>query len=198
MTPKALGHGDTVVNHFANARRIASQCLSLALLVVFCSACSQELPTDGGQETVNLSGRPFTLTLSMTNNSRSRGLGGIRELPPEKGMLFVFPDAAPRGFWMYDCLMDIDIAFIDPLGHVTAIHTMPMETPRGENESIVEYEARLPRYRSGFPAQYAIELAPGTFDQLGISRGDRLSLDMDRMKAIAEISEPTPAITGSR
>ena len=172
--------------------------LALGLMLLVSSACSRELPSDGATETVTLAGRPFSLKVSISNDSRTRGLGGVRELAPDEGMLFVFPDAAPRGFWMYDCLMNIDIAFIDPLGHVTAIHTMPMEPQRGEEESIVEYEARLPRYRSGFPAQYAIELAPGMFDELGISRGDRLGLDINRMKAIAEIAEEPPAVTGSR
>ena len=177
---------------------LRSMPLLLALFVLMTSGCGRDLPNDGKFETVQLDGRTFRLQVSMGNDSRTLGLGGRSALEADKGMLFVFPDAARRGFWMYDCLMDIDIAFIDPLGHVTAIHTMPLEPPRGETESIIEYEARLPKYRSGFPAQYAIELQPGMFSELGITKGERLPLDMDRMKALAELAEPTPPLTGSR
>ena len=190
--------GGLYVEHFARLRRTLPNALLLFTVMTMCFACTGELPGDGNTETVQLGGRPFQLELAMSNDSRTLGLGGRSELPAEGGMLFIFPEAARRGFWMYDCLMDIDIAFIDPLGHVTAIHTMSFEPPRGENESIVEYEARLPRYRSGFPAQYAIELRPGMFEELGISRGDRLTLNLDRLKALAKRSEIPPPLSGPR
>lgn len=186
------------MDHFAGLRRTLFNTLLLFIVTMMCSACAGELPGDGNTETVQLGGRPFQLELAMSNDSRTRGLGGRSELPADGGMLFIFPEAARRGFWMYDCLMNIDIAFIDPLGHVTAIHTMPFEPPRGENESIVEYEARLPRYRSGFPAQYAIELRPGMFKELGISKGDRLTLNLERLKALAKRSEIPPPISSPR
>ena len=99
---------------------------------------------------------------------------------------------------MYGCLMDIDIAFLDPLGHVTAIHTMPFEPPQAIDEDDLDYEERLPRYSSGFPAQFAIELAPGMFKKLGVRKGDRLTIDLPRMKQIAENSEPTRELPAAR
>ena len=162
--------------------------LSVAIVLVL-AGCNTKLPGDGAVETVSLGETTFELELALSNESRRQGLGGRTSLDANKGMLFVFPDAERRRFWMYDCLMAIDIAFVDPLGHVTAIHTMPFETPRGETETLFEYEDRLPRYPSRFPAQFVIELQPGRFEQLGIKPGDRLALDMPRMRALAEVCD---------
>lgn len=187
-----------LVNHVATLTSNCAKYVFMAYLMAMLCACSGELPGDGDTEKVQLGGQEFQLELAMSNDSRTRGLGGRTELAEDGGMLFIFPNAISRGFWMYDCLMDIDIAFIDPLGHVTAIHTMPFEPPQGENESIIEYESRLPRYRSGFAAQYAIELRPGKFEELGISKGDRLKLNLGRLKALAKRSETPLEINGSR
>ena len=164
--------------------RLLSVCLLLNI-----AGCDSKLPGDGAIEPVSLGGKEFSLVLAMGNESRRIGLGGRTSLSAEEGMLFVFPDAQRRRFWMYDCLIDIDIAFIDPLGHVTAIHTMPMEPARGETEAILAYEDRLPRYPSRFPAQFVIELQPGMFETLGIKPGDRLTLDIPRLQRLAATCE---------
>jgi uncharacterized membrane protein (UPF0127 family) len=147
-------------------------------------------PVDGGTEQVTLGDRSFTLELAMAPASRTRGLGGRNVVPDDEGMLFVFPDAELRSFWMYDCLTAIDIAFVDPIGYVTAIHTMPAEPPRREAESDVAYRERLPGYSSRYRAQFAVELAPGMFESLGIREGDRLPIPADRLKTLAATAEP--------
>ena len=164
---------------------------ALILAGVLIQGCGEAVPADGEIEKVRIGNQDFSLRISSSNATREQGLGGRTELADGEGMLFVFPDAKRRGFWMFGCLMDIDIAFVDPLGHVTAIHTMPFEPAQGDEEDILDYEDRLPKYSSGFPAQFAIELAPGMFKELGVRKGDRLDIDLERMKRIAENSEPT-------
>lgn len=155
------------------------------------SGCGERsLPVDGGIEEVTLGDRTFDLELAMSTESRRRGLGGRDSLDPNGGMFFVFPDARMRQFWMYDCLIAIDIAFVGPNGYVTSIHTMPPEPLRGPDESPLEYEGRLPGYGSGYRAQFAIELAPGTFDALGIEVGDQLPIPRHRLKTLAEAADP--------
>ena len=51
-------------------------------------------------------------------------------LLPGTGMLFVHPDDQIRGYWMYDCLIDIDVAFLDQKGRIVAMHRMKREAPR--------------------------------------------------------------------
>ena len=165
--------------------------VATGVLIAGTAGCGTEsTPVEGGIERVTIGGRPFDLVLSMVPESRTRGLGGVETVDPDGGMFFVFPDARPRSFWMYDCLTAIDIAYVDPIGYVTAIHTMPAEPPRGETESEIAYRERLPGYSSRYPAQFAIELAPGMFESLGIEVGDRLSIPMDRLKRLGEAAEP--------
>lgn len=165
--------------------------MALGMAMASTGGCSESgTPVDGAVEQVTLGGRSFDLDLAMATESRTRGLGGRDSLASDGGMFFVFPDARPRRFWMYDCLIPIDIAFIDPLGYVTSVHTMPTEPPRGADESIAEYEGRLPGFTSGYPAQFAIELSPGMFESLGIGVGDQLSIPRERLKTLGKAAEP--------
>jgi uncharacterized membrane protein (UPF0127 family) len=136
--------------------------------------------------TVTVNGKSFSCRLALDNATRAKGLGGVTSLGPDEGMLFVFTDAEERNFWMVDCLMDIDIAYISPLGFVTAVHTMPKQPPQSEGESRFDYEKRLPRYPSGGPAQFALEVAPGTLANLGVRRGTRVEFDQDTLKKFAD------------
>jgi uncharacterized membrane protein (UPF0127 family) len=165
--------------------------------LVSAPACEQPPPAAGASATseskpglpvekLAVGGETFTVRLALDDASRQRGLGGVAELKSDEGMLFAFPDAQQRFFWMKDCLIDLDIAFVDPFGFVTAVHTMRKEDPRRADESIPAYESRLARYRSLSPAQFALELAPGTFERLGIKRGSKLELDLPRLKAAAK------------
>lgn len=97
-------------------------------------------------------------------------------------MLFAFPDSAERTFWMRGCVMDLDIAFIDATGFVTAVHTMPKEPLQAPEESEAAYLGRLIRYPSAGRAKYALEVAPGTLAPLGVRRGVRVEFDRDALK----------------
>ena len=171
--------------------------LVASFALVSAPSCEQPPPAAGASgaaaakpalpvEKLVIGGETFTVKLALDDASRQRGLGGITELKADEGMLFVFPDPQQRFFWMKDCVIDIDIAFIDPFGFVTTTHTMAKETPRAADEPLATYEARLVRYRSLSPAQFALELAPGTFERLGIKRGSKLELDLPRLKASAK------------
>lgn len=167
----------------------------LTLLAVCLCGCDQGTPQIGNTETVRISGQPFQLELAMTNETRLRGLGGRASIAPDGGMLFIFPEARMQRFCMRDCLTDMDIVYLDPLGYVTAMHTMSIEPPRKEGESDTEYEDRLPGYSSGYPAKFVIELAPGTAERIGIKRGERVpDLDVDRLEALSKSAEATRSI----
>ncbi len=136
-------------------------------------------------EQVKIAGREFWLELAADHPTRLRGLGGVTEIARDGGMLFVFPDARGRAFVMRDCLVPIDILFLDKDGYITAMHTMPVEEPQGEDESDFEYEDRLTRYSSRLAAQFAIEIRGGLKDELKVNVGDRIPLDVARLKKLA-------------
>lgn len=135
-----------------------------------------------GMLPVTAGGKTFQCKLALTPATREQGMGGVASIGPDEGMLFAFPDAGARNFWMRGCLVDLDIAFIDPLGFVTAVHTMPKEPLQAEGESESAYQARLKLYPSLAPAQYALEVAPGTLAPLGVRRGVRIEFDRAALK----------------
>jgi hypothetical protein len=109
-----------------------------------------------------------------------RGLGGRLRIDPHGGMLFVYPAPRPLAFVMRDCLVAIDVAFLDEAGRVIAIHEMKPEPPRRPDESAAAYEARLPVYPSPLPARRAVELAGGRLRALGVRPGDRVEMGPER------------------
>jgi uncharacterized membrane protein (UPF0127 family) len=133
--------------------RIAAALLLLAL--AHPGAAQGTLAT----RTVFLGCVAYELELAVDPATRERGLMGRTELPARGGMLFAFPDDAPRAFWMKNCLVDIDIAFLDRGGVVVATHRMRAEPPRRPEESEAVYEGRLRHYPSGAPARFAVELS---------------------------------------
>lgn len=135
---------------------------------------------------VTVLGRTFECRLALDEDARERGMGGVASIGPDEGMLFVFPGSEQHNFWMRDCLIGLDIAFIDAAGFVTAVHTMPAEPPRAEGEGEDAYFARLKRYPSLTPAQYALEVAPGTLAPLGVRRGTRVEFDRTLLKTLAK------------
>ena len=157
--------------------------ISASLTAVACVACTEGALKDGGTWDTTIAGKPFHLKVSSSDATRQRGLGGVTDIPVDGGMIFVFPDADFRGFWMKDCVIDMDIVYLDPLGYVTAMHTMTKQPPKGADESQVAYEQRLVRYSSVSPAQYVIELRAGRAKELGIKTSQKIALDAPALKA---------------
>lgn len=131
---------------------------------------------------VTIAGQKFSLEAAIDDPVRIKGLGGRTEIAPRGGMLFVFPYSLELSFVMRDCVIPIDIAFLDSAGRVVAKHTMQPEPPRAENESPQDYENRLKKYSSRFAAQFAVEVKAGTLDALGVKEGDLLRFDAEGLK----------------
>jgi hypothetical protein len=63
---------------------------------------------------------------------------------------------------------------------------MKPEEPRREDETEFQYEMRLKRYPSRFPAQFAVETAGGRLAALGVKEGDRIEFDAEALKRRAQ------------
>lgn len=157
------------------------------MAVALCGCQGKSNPAAGGTETVRIKGEEFELKLAIDDASRERGLKHETSIPDQGGMLFIFPDGkvGMQSFWMHECVVDMDLMFLDRRGVVTATHRMKVEPARREGESETEYQQRLRKYSSGYPAQFAIELKSGTLDRLNIRVDDRIELDLPRLKGMA-------------
>lgn len=132
-------------------------------------------------ERIVIQGEPFDLEVSANDENIQRGLSNRTEIPPKTGMLFVFPAGNERSFWMINCLIDMDIAYLSPDGTVVSVFTMKKEDPKRESESSTEYEKRLKRYLSGPGVQFVIETPAGTNDALKIKSGVKIAIDRNKM-----------------
>lgn len=79
------------------------------------------------------------------------------DVAADEGMLFVFPSAETRAFWMRKTYVRLDLAFIDAGGSITNTASL---IPLDESPVI-----------SSSPAKFALEVKQGTLNRLGITAG---------------------------
>ncbi len=167
--------------------------LRLLMLIITLLACGcSDAPTMRTHETIMLGGRPWKMELAMTDAAIARGLMGRSSLPDGEGMLFVFPDNEVRSFWMANCLMDIDLLYLDGRGYIITIHRMKVEAPQAADESELAYQARLKHYWSSSPARFAIELPPGSVEALSLAPNQKVELDLDGLKELRRRADSLP------
>ena len=92
------------------------------------------------------------------------GLRWRKNLPENRGMLFVYTDEQERSFTMDDTVIPLSIAFMDSEGRIVDLQDMmPLEAGP---------------YVSAEPAQYALEVNQGFFEEHDIEVGDRVELPL--------------------
>ncbi|MEE8079106.1 MAG: DUF192 domain-containing protein [Pseudomonadales bacterium] len=156
----------------------------MLLVAASLSGCQRSQPTQGTEQVV-IAGEQLQLEVAQDDATRTKGLMGRTEIASDGGMLFIFPTSQVRSFWMRNCLVDIDVMFLERNGRVTAIHTMKTGDPQQEDESEAAYSDRMPRYSSVYATQFAIELRAGSIQRLGVEVDDKIELDLARLKAMA-------------
>src|SRR5262249_4856472 len=68
-------------------------------------------------------GSAFEVEVAQDIPSRERGLQQRARLPEGEGMLFIFPNVGRHRFWMYKCLIPLDLLWLDANG--TVVHIEP-------------------------------------------------------------------------
>ncbi|MEZ4320074.1 MAG: DUF192 domain-containing protein [Myxococcota bacterium] len=97
----------------------------------------------------------------MNDKDRGRGLMHRASMAEDDGMLFIYPDSAPRSFWMKDTKLPLSIAFIDASGEIVKIADMsPLTT--SSTKSI-------------YPAKYALEMNQGWFERHQVAKGAKVT-----------------------
>lgn len=148
--------------------RRAALYLAAAALAVACASTPMPdpfpaLPQAEIEVTTAGGAHRFRVWIAADDRSRTRGLMFVRELPLDRGMLFIFQVPQPAAFWMKDTFLSLDLIFIDPRGQVLNIAR----------------DARpfsLTPIESDGPVIAVLELSAGTAERIGLAPGDRVEL----------------------
>jgi uncharacterized membrane protein (UPF0127 family) len=119
---------------------------------------------------VTLHGAHFSTEFATDDASRERGLMHRTTLAADHSMLFVFPDDQPRGFWMKNTLIPLDILYFDKARRLVA---MQLDAQPCKADPCAIYPS------GGQYARYVLELKAGTAGKLGLALGDTLDIDGD-------------------
>ncbi len=115
--------------------------------------------------------------LCLNDTSRRTGLGAREEFPAGTAMIFVHPTSSLLSFWMKDCLVDMDMVFVDETGKISATHEAKKQPLRLKSQSLAVYESGLVRYGSNRRAKYVIELPAGSIAKAKPALGQKVDID---------------------
>lgn len=131
--------------------------------ILGCSGCV------AGNSYVELKGERFLVEVADDREEQALGLMYRDELPDDQGMLFIFPNEAPRSFWMKNTRIPLDIMYFSSSLELVSV---------AENARPCRVE-QCPAYPSDGPARYVLELNAGKASELGLVAGDELVLHLD-------------------
>lgn len=156
--------------------------MKLAALLLAAAALAAAFPSlqqAKVQATTATGTHEFAVWIAADAKSRERGLMFVRDMPPDRGMLFVFEFPQVVAFWMKDTYLSLDLVFLDEDGMVlnVAANAKPLSLDPIESEG---------------DALAVLELRGGTAKKIGLKAGDRLTLP-----SLRTTGAPLPA-TGGR
>lgn len=125
----------------------------------------------GGGGTVAFRQTTFLAEVAATEQEKAKGLMYRQSLAKDRCMFFVYGEDGHHSIWMKNCLIALDVAWIDVEGRVveTAQHVPPCSPMRGDD---------CPTYGGTMPSRYFIEFQSGTVKRLGLKKGERLGWDL--------------------
>jgi uncharacterized membrane protein (UPF0127 family) len=131
--------------------------LYLTAVVFALSWCASFAQTTFPALKLQINGHSIEAEVAATDDARDLGLMHRTSLPPDRGMLFVFPDARRHCMWMKDTKIALSVAFIGDTGKIVNITDMQ---PRS-----------LDFHCATAPVLYALEMNKGWFLKKRIGPG---------------------------
>jgi len=150
---------------------LASALGAVLATVIPARAGNPEIPPPATRRPVCIRSVCFDAEIAVTADERARGLMFRAALPPDHGMLFVFPQEGRHTFWMKNTRIELDIVFIGADRRVVSITRRASPCRKEPCE----------QYAPQGPAGYALEIAGGLAARYGFAAGDPV-----------EFREPTP------
>ena len=110
---------------------------------------------------------PMVIEIADTEEARVRGLSGRTVLPPDHGMLFVFPQNGIYRFWMPEMHFPLDIIWIDEQKRVIGA---------AQNAEPIVDESNITLYQPPHPVRYALEVNAGFVKEHHVVLGSVLDI----------------------
>lgn len=159
------------------SRPAACWALVAFALLAACGPQAAQVGFDSGQprlpttEVVLPNGWRVEAELAVTPEQQSFGMMFRSHVPPERGMLFVGDRVAPRSFWMYQCLVPLDIIWLDGGRRIVEIvhEAPPCRDPDPQG---------CPSYGGAANSLFVLELAAGQARAQGLAVGDRIEFSL--------------------
>ena len=144
--------------------------LLLALLALMGAGCGNR-PSDGpevlGLQTVTLpDGQQIRAEVEMTDIDMQKGMMFRDSLARGRGMLFIHQTPGLYPYWMYQCMIPLDIIWMDSTRRIVEISP---NTPACKTKASL-----CPNYGGHQTAQFVLELGAGEARRLGLSLGQKL------------------------
>lgn len=133
----------------------------------------------------------ITLEHAKTPSELAWGLMQRHSLPKDHGMLFHFKKSTIASIWMFNCYIDLSVAFLDKDLIIQEIHELKAYPEKMDPSRPVlrlrdislyrSYDPIMEFYRnnsinSSQPTSYALEMNAGWFAENQINEGDKLHL----------------------
>ncbi len=131
------------------------------MLLVACGEAG-ELPQRLPERVIDVRGVQVMAQVADDVDERAKGLMFVKSMPADQGMLFVWPEAEERVFWMKNTYIPLDLIYARA-GTVVSI----VEGAKPHDET------GLP---SGAPADMVLEVNAGWVRSHGVQVGDAVTL----------------------
>jgi uncharacterized membrane protein (UPF0127 family) len=118
---------------------------------------------------VGFGGRVLRAEIRDDFAGRAQGYMGRTRIADDEALLFLYGEAAERGFWMKNCLVPLDILYLADDGRVHSVHHAAPPAAGVPDEE-------LPRYPSGVPVRLVLEVRGGAAAEAGVGPGSRVEL----------------------
>ena len=132
-------------------------------------------------KTIEIHNKKYQVKIAESEADKIKGLQGVKQLPEDEGMIFIYDEPQTVGFWMKDTEIPLDIIFINDDCEVISIY-------KGQpyNENIAEEDN----------VKYVLELNQNS----GVKKGDELDIDSEEelptMKVIGPDGEVQMELEG--
>lgn len=138
------------------------------ILLIFGGVIFYQLATHPAPKSkVTINTHTFSVKTATSSAERQQGLSGVKSMPQDQGMLFIFDASEKYPFWMKDMKFALDIIYIRDDKIVQIFQNVP--TPK-------ENKAPLRIYQPTVPADRVLEINAELSKKYNFKKNDKVKI----------------------